>query len=362
MTEETAAVVTDTGYDVTLVTADGQESTLRCDASTSVLEAAEDAGMMLKSSCESGGCGACSAVLKGGRVEMGDHDPNVIEVPEDQGGILLCRSYPREDCRIELPYDQSKIVVGPPVRHEAEITALDRVADGVMRLTLTLRPGEDGSASADFESGQFVRIIVPGAQPAGSSDKEVRRAYSPANVANWDGQLDFYIRLLPGGAMSDYLAERAKVGDVLTVSTADGEFGLAENGLRPRWFLAGGTGLSPLLSMLRKMAEFGEPQQARLFFGVTRHGEVFAQDEIAALSDVLPDFQADTVVWNPDPEWKGLVGNPVEMAAAEIAMMEEMPDVYLCGPPPMMDAAMAALTAAGVPADQIHLERFSSSI
>ncbi len=359
MLEEAVGVTTDTGYDVTLVTADGQESVLHCDSDTTVLEAAEDSGIMLKSSCENGGCGACSAVLRRGRVEMGEHDPNVIEVPEDQGGILLCRSFPQEDCRIELPYDQSKIVVGPPVRHEAEITGLDRVADGVMRLTLTLRPGEDGSASADFESGQFVRIVVPGQETSG---REVRRAYSPANVSNWDGRLEFYIRLLPGGAMSDYLAQRATVGDVLTVSSADGEFLLAENGLRPRWFLAGGTGLSPLLSMLRKMAEWGEAQPARLFFGVTRHGEVFAQDEIAALTETLPDFQAVTVVWNPDPAWDGAVGNPVELAAAEIAVMDEMPDVYLCGPPPMMDAALAALTAAGVPADQIHLERFSSSV
>lgn len=359
--QEAVGVPTDTGYSVTLVTADGQESMLQCDSGTTVLEAAEDAGIMLKASCESGGCGACSAVLRDGRVEMGEHDPNVIEVPEGQGGILLCRSFPRENCRIELPYDQSTIVVGPPVRHDAEITALERVADGVMRLRLTLRAGEDGSASADFESGQFVRIVVPGSDPG----REVRRAYSPANVSNWDGHLEFYIRLLPGGAMSDYLSQRAKVGDVLTVSTADGEFGLAENGLRPRWFLAGGTGLSPLLSMLRKMAEWEQPQPARLIFGVTRHDEVFAQDEIAALAKTLPDFRADTVVWTPDPAWAGPVGNPVEMAAAEIAKLEgdsgEMPDIYLCGPPPMMDAALAALTAAGVPADQIHLERFSSS-
>lgn len=365
---------TETGaeYDVTLVTADGQESTLHCDPATTVLQAAEEAGIVLKSSCESGGCGACSAVLRGGRVEMGDHDPDVIEVPEADGGILLCRSFPREDCRIELPYDRSKIVASLRY-HDAEITALDRVADGVMQVRLTLRPGADGSSSADFESGQFVRVIVPGPAPGREDDlpgasakrageKEVRRSYSPANVSNWDGQLEFYIRLLPGGAMSDYLATRARVGDVLTVSAADGEFMLEENGLRPRWFLAGGTGLSPLLSMLRKMAEWGEMQPARLFFGVTRQGEVFAQDEIDALRDVLPDFEAHTVVWNADDAWTGPVGNPVDLAAAEIAILAgdggEMPDVYLCGPPPMMDAAFTALTAAGVPLEQIHAERF----
>ena len=75
-------------------------------------------------------------------------------------------------------------------------------------------------------------------------------------------------------------------------------------------------------------------------------------------------MRADTVVWHPDPAWDGTVGNPVELAASEIAVLSgdsgEMPDVYVCGPPPMIDAAYAALTAAGVPEEQIHAERFSA--
>lgn len=289
---------------------------------------------------------------------MGDHDSDVLEVPEGAGGILLCCSFPRGNCRIALPYASTRIVTAPPTRHEAEITGLDRVAAGVMHLRLSLRPGEDGSSSADFEPGQFVRMMVPG------NDPPARRAYSPANVANWDGELEFYIRLLPGGVMSEYLNRRAALGDVLTVTSPDGDFALAENGLRPRWFVAGGTGLSPLLSMLRRMAEWGDPQPARLFFGVTRHEEVFAEEELAALASVLPDFRADIVVWHPDPAWSGAVGTPVDLAAAEAAVLDgdtaEFPDVYVCGPPPMVDAAHAALTAVGVPLDQIHVERFSA--
>jgi len=348
----TEAVQTEVRYDVTLVTSDGQESTLHCEAGTTVLAAAEQAGLVLKSACQGGGCGACSAVLTGGRVEMGDHDSDVIEVPEEDGGILLCSSFPREDCRIELPYDAAKIVAAAPSSHEAQITALDRVADGVMRVTMTLRPAADGSSSADFESGQFFRVMVPGI--------DARRAYSPANVANWDGELEFYIRLLPGGVMSEYLIGTAAVGDELTVSAATGDFGLVENGLRPRWFLAGGTGLSPLLSMLRRMAEWADPQPARLFFGVTRHAEVFAQAELRALADSMPDFRYDTVVWHREPEWSGATGNPVDLAAAEAALLDEWPDVYVCGPPPMVEAAYAALTAVGLPEDQIHAERFSA--
>lgn len=338
-------------YDVVLVTNDGVESTIRCDSGTTVLDAAEESGLVLKSSCQSGGCGACSAVLSGGRVEMGDHDPDVIETPEDDGGILLCRSYPRQDCRIDLPYDRGQVVTAPPTRHQARITGLDRVAEAVMRLRLTLLDDAGEAASADFEPGQFVRIDVPGT--------DARRAYSPANVANWDGELEFYIRLLPGGKMSEYLMGTAAVGDELTVSAATGDFALTENGLRPRWFLAGGTGLSPLLSMLRRMAEWGDPQPARLFFGVTRHTEVFAQSELAVLADSLPDFGYDTVVWHADPEWSGATGNPVDLAAAEAALLEEWPDVYVCGPPPMVEAAYAALTAVGIPEDQIHAEKFT---
>lgn len=341
---------TDLEYDVVLATSDGVESTIRCGSGTTVLEAAEESGLVLKSSCQNGGCGACSAKLSRGRVEMGDHDPDVIETPESEGGILLCRSFPREDCRVDLPYDRGQIVTAPPTRHQARITGLDRVADAVMRLRLTLLDGDGGASSADFEPGQFVRINVPGG--------DARRAYSPANVANWDGELEFYIRLLPGGKMSEYL-NQAAVGDELTVSAATGEFGLVESGLRPRWFLAGGTGLSPLLSMLRRMAEWGDPQPARLFFGVTRHTEVFAQDELQALAETLPEFRFDTVVWHPDPAWEGATGNPVELAAAEATVLAEAPDVYVCGPPPMVDAAYAALTAAGVPREQIHAEKFT---
>lgn len=353
---EAIAVTADTclsSYDVVLVTEDGEESTIRCDGQTTVLAAAERAGLVLRSTCQTGGCGACSAVLADGKVDMGKHDPDVIEVPEAEGGILLCCSVPRSDCRIRLPYGRSRILAAPPDRHRARITGLVRVTDEVVHLKIALLPVGDGASSADFDSGQFVRITVPGT--------EARRAYSPANVANWDGELEFYIRLVPGGLMSRYLVEQAAVGDVLTVSGPEGTFVLAENGLRPRWFLAGGTGLSPLLSMVRRMAEWGDPQPARLFFGLTRHTEVFARDELAELVEALPDFRADIVVWQPDPGWTGATGTPVDLATAEVATLDESPDVYVCGPPPMIDAAYVALTAAGVPREQIHAERFFST-
>jgi len=65
-------------------------------------------------------------------------------------------------------------------------------------------------------------------------------------------------------------------------------------------------------------------------------------------------------VWQREPDWSGATGNPVDLAAAEAALLDEWPDVYVCGPPPMVEAAYAALTAVGVPRDHIHAERFSA--
>ncbi|MGO8848522.1 2Fe-2S iron-sulfur cluster-binding protein [Mycobacterium sp.] len=110
-------------YDVVLVTRDATESTVCCDSQTTVLAAAEQAGLILKSACQAGGCGACSAVLAGGRVDMGEHDPGVIEVPESENGILLCCSVPRSDCRIDLPYDRGQIVTAPPTHHQVKSPA-----------------------------------------------------------------------------------------------------------------------------------------------------------------------------------------------------------------------------------------------
>mgnify|MGYP000994982489 CR=1 FL=1 len=171
---------TDLEYDVVLATTDGVESTIRCGSGTTLLEAAEDSGLVLKSSCQNGGCGACSATLSRGRVEMGDHDPDVIETPESEGGILLCRSFPREDCRVDLPYDRGQVVTAPPARHQARIIGLDQVADAVMRLrpfsTATVgRPPPTSSPASSSAS----------TSPEATPGARTRRPTSPTGTVNW---------------------------------------------------------------------------------------------------------------------------------------------------------------------------------
>lgn len=335
-------------HHIELTTRDGEQLHFDCAPEQSLIEAAADARITLPSQCLQGGCGACHASVTAGNYVLGEHNPAAL--PADaHNGILMCRTTPRSDLCIALPYDHSRILFHAIPRREAEIVAIDSIAENTVRLELRLVPDDSGSA-AEFEPGQFMEIEVPG------SDQ--RRAYSLSNTGNWDGRLEFLIRLQPGGLFSGFLRESAQPGARLMVRGPLGAFGIEEGSLHPRWFVAGGTGLAPMLSMLRRMAEFQEMQEARLFFGVNRETELFALDVLKDLQAQLPQLNVDVCVWKPAGDWSGFTGTPVDALRAALGEGSVQPDIYLCGPPLLIDAAEKAAAEFGVPGTQVFSERF----
>ncbi len=142
----------------------------------------------------------------------------------------------------------------------------------------------------------------------------------------------------------------------LTVRGPQGAFGLRDHGIRPRWFVAGGMGLAPMLSMsMRRMAEWAEPQPVRLFLGVGTDAEV---PELTEAGAQLADFAVTTSVWRPGPDWTGTVGTPVDTLAQALAANGTSPDVCVCGPPAMVDAATEVARVNGVDDEHLILERY----
>ncbi|WP_119154972.1 2Fe-2S iron-sulfur cluster-binding protein [Caldimonas tepidiphila] len=338
-----------TTHAIELTTQDGQSLRFGCAPQQTLLDAAAGAGLLLPSQCRSGSCGACHAHVTRGDYLLGEHSPQALSA--GAGAVLMCRTQPRSDLAVALPCEASRIGRGGVARREAEIAALEPLSEGTVRLLLRLKPDADGNgATAEFEPGQFAELELPG--------EGLRRAYSLANTANWAGELEFLIRLQPGGRFSGWLGTRARPGDTLVVHGPQGAFGLRENGLSPRWFVAGGTGLAPMLSMLRRMAEFQEPHEARLYFGVERAADLFALAQIEALRAELPRLQVTLCVRQPDARWSGFTGTPVDALRRDLAGAQGAPDIYLCGPPGLIDAAQAAARELGVPDSRLISERF----
>ncbi|MFN8077579.1 MAG: 2Fe-2S iron-sulfur cluster binding domain-containing protein [Kineosporiaceae bacterium] len=350
-------------HDVTLTTTDGVRIDVACGEDTTVLAAAAGAGYVLPSLCGTGTCGACVATLEAGDADQAPASDAALPPAErERGGVLLCRTSPRSALAVALRCDDSRVLRGGLPRRDAELVAVEPVsADGRsvrVRLALT---GED--ATAQFEPGQFVEVEVPGVlDPSG---EPVRRAYSLSNVANWDGELELLVRLREGGAFSSWLSS-APAGAPLVVHGPQGAFSLAETGLRPRWFVAGGTGLAPILSMLRRMAEWGDPQPVRLYLGVGSAAEV---PDLPELHDALAGLTAHagralvTSVWRGELPDAAVAGTPLDAVAADLAALTAsgapLPDLYGCGPVALVDGLSVLAAEHGVPG--VTVERFVAS-
>jgi ferredoxin-NADP reductase/ferredoxin len=336
-------------FEIRLTTRDQQQLSFACEPGQTLIDAADAAQITLPSQCRQGSCGACHANVVHGDFELGPHSAEAL--PRDAAnGILMCCTTAQSDLDIELPCDHSRILFGRVPLRTATIAALENIAENTVRLELRLDADADGGVAAQFEPGEFAELQIP--------DTDIWRAYSLANTANWDGTLEFLIRLQPQGKFSTFLQTQAQPGMTLNLRGPQGAFGLNEGSLRPRWFVAGGTGLAPMLSMLRRMAEFQETQAARLFFGVNREAELFALDELDRLRAELPQLQVDVCVWKPVAGWQGFVGTPADALREALAGSGELPDIYLCGPAPLLTAAERIAHDAGVPEAQIFAERF----
>ena len=336
---------------IEITTRDGMQFGYGCEPELDLLSAAAEADYTLPSQCRNGSCGSCHATVSEGDYELREHSPNAL--PRDEpDAILLCRTVPRSDLRIVVPYDSSKVLREPVPVRSGRIVSLESIAADTVRLELLIDSDDTYGSAVQFEAGQFAELEIP--------ESGVRRPYSLANTSNWEGRLEFVIRLRPQGGFSTWLRESAKIGDALTVRGPQGGFGLIAGSLRPRWFVAGGTGLAPMLAILRRMAEYQELEEARLFFGVTGESELFMLDELAQLQASIPQLQVTLCVWRAEANWSGFSGTPADALRLALERTDTHPDLYVCGPPPLLNAAREAAVAARVPASQFVSERFVS--
>ena len=268
--------------------------------------------------------------------------------------MLLCRCYPRSDVTFHVPYTSERIAFTALDREfAAEIVSIAPIAVNAVQLVMRRQPNDSGAAPVAFEPGQFFDLQIPGT--------DIWRSFSPSSLPNANGDLEFLIRILPDGKFSNFLRDVAKVGQVLNVRGASGNFYLHANGFTPRYFVAGGTGLSPVVSMIRQMYDRHDPQECSLYFGVNKQEEVFYAEQLAELQNKMPTLIFHVCVWHPDEGWTGEKGNAVDILQRDLEANGLKPDMYLCGPPGMIDATYKMCIDLGIPKDSICSEKFLAS-
>ena len=338
-------------HQITLTTRDGQTLSFSCTDECDVVSAGEQVNIILPALCRDGGCGACLGHCREGEYTLGNYSPTVLsEAEAAKGDVLLCRTYPKTDLHISTPYDYAHVQFTRHVMRQALITALEPIAERTIQLKLRWLD-EATDKAVEFEPGQCMELEVP--------DSGIQRAYSLANTANWHGEMEFLIRLQPVGWFSNYLSSEAQPGRILNVYGPGGAFGWQNDCYNPVIFIAGGTGLAPFLSMLRRMAEWGEDRSIHLLFGVNQESELFYLDELQRLQQQLPSLSMTVCVWRPAADWQGFSGTPADALQQYLQNHPGDYDIYLCGPPMLVTAATELAIAHGVPEEQIFSEKFA---
>ncbi len=328
---------------VQLLFADGAVHTVHAQPGQPLVDAAREAGLGLLTDCGNGLCGTCAAQCVNGAVDLSDYDPAVL--PDDErkdGAILCCVAQVYQPAVIQLPYDASDANASEPPAQAGRVVSVAPIAHEIVRLEVEV------DTPVHFLPGQYVRL-----RPAGLDDW---RSYSMANPSG-DKRLVFYIRTVETGIFSRWLAGVPVPGTPIEVGAPRGSFFLRDEA-RPRLFVAGGSGLAPFLAMLEALREqrSGAQVPTRLLVGARTSDHLFAREELARLQHDIPGLEVTYACESQAP-----VGVHVGYATDLIQPGLVGPDtrVYLCGPPPMVDAARAASIKAGVRKSDVLCERFA---
>ncbi len=323
-----------------------------------VLDAAFRQGIALMHGCKEGQCSACKSLLVEGEIELLKHSTFALpDYEREAQHILLCRTHAYSDLVVELlNYDEEMLSRSIAVKEfTARLVAIRHLTHDIRLLTIEL------DAPLKFWSGQYVDITIP----ASGTDPAITRSFSMANAHDGGTRLDFIIKKYSEGAFS------AKLDGALVEGTALGVKGPYGSCMRrvgrsgPMILIGGGSGMSPLLSILADQARSGEQRPVRFFYGARTRRDLFHLDEIAALGAALDDFRFVPALSEPgDEDWDGARGFVHEVMAEHLRAegLDGELDAYCCGPPPLIDAAVPVLRLAGAESEHIHVDKFTPAV
>lgn len=313
---------------------------------TTLLQAALDAGIDFPHHCTVGTCGTCRCRLLDGQVRAVLDFSYTLSAEELRHGyILACQAMLKTDVTVEV--EDTVVPTHQIADYAGSIVATAALTANILEVTVHLdRP-------IIYTAGQFAEITIPGLERS--------RSYSFAEPCAEDGtnEIHFQIRHVQGGAFTKWLFESDRVGENISVRGPLGSFWLRPSEA-PIVCVAGGTGMAPILALLGDARRRAVTRPVVYLYGARTRADLYAIAQIEDMAAEWPTSFHFLPVLSDEPansQWTGARGMVSDYLKASIGASVQA-HYYLCGPPVMIDAALARLDAAAVSAEHIHYDKF----
>jgi len=319
------------------------------DAGNTILEAALNQGIDFPHGCRTGNCGACKSKKISGDIEMSPFSEFALDAEEEkQGFILACRSVPWSDCEIKIVDEQQNEDLNEikVKKVECKVSRLTKVTDDIYILNLHIASNE----KFKFKAGQYAELYF---------DKCREKDFSMANAPNVD-ELEFHIKTLDGGEVSNYIKDILKIGETVKIKGPFGNAYLRNKHKGPIIAVAGGTGLAPILSIIKSSQEIKMKQPIQVYYGAQSESDLYFVEEFQSMLKKNKNLSFFPVVM------KASQNKSLRRGFVTDAVMEDIQDfdgykAYLAGPPKMVEAAEKIFTSLGIRKVDMHSDAFYTS-
>jgi naphthalene 1,2-dioxygenase ferredoxin reductase component len=304
-----------------------------------LLDALRGAQVPMSYSCMAGRCGTCRCkVVQGDVLDSGREQQGPLDGCDSY--VLACQTFLTEPCTIEIP-EPGEVVVHPARIVKAIVQSIDTLTHDVTRLVL--KPAK----AIEFSPGQYVQLqFKPGHV----------RPYAMAGLAA-DSTLEFHIRVVPDGRVSGYIARELKPGDAVKVSGPLGSAYLRHKHEGPILCVAGGTGLAPVLSIIRGAVASGMRNPIRLYVAARSPRDVYGLEWLRGLQSRHPALKLDVVVASGGNAREHRCGLVIEAIEKDLGGLSGWA-AYLFGSPPMVEAAAVLARHKGIEPGRVYAEAF----
>jgi p-cymene monooxygenase electron transfer component len=318
---------------------------IQVDSKTTILQAALDKGLAYPHRCRVGSCTSCKTKLVEGKIKELTDTAYVLSMEDIQdGAILACQSVPKCDLVVDVTLGEAEAE-----EFQGSIARVDQLTHDILGVTIALEK------NIYYTAGQYADLSFDGL------DRPRNYSFAARALSQGNREVRFHIRRVPGGRFTEWLFEKDRVGEKLAVGGPFGQFQLHE-GNNPVLFIAGGSGMAPILSILESAGGEDLKRNAIYLFGARTQADLYALDEIKNATRKWHGKFEFIPILSHEPEesdWTGRRGLVTDLIP-EINSIGEH-HAYLCGPPGMIDAALDHLKESGIHEENIHFDRFTDS-